>query len=116
MTRKIETRDEFRLWVMSVLRDCEYGTELDVFFRSGLRTLLSEEQQEKVIDGTDNFMVYYDIVHGTTLIVNTRTGRHGFAKCGHSYFSYYVGAAIAWCKYCGKEIPIFDSSWTATIE
>lgn len=116
MSLEIKTREEFRAWVMSALRDCECATLLDVFFRSGLRTLLSEKQQGKVIDGTNSFMIYYDTDHGTTLIVNTRNGRHGFAKCGHSQFSYYVGAAVAWRKYCGVEIPIFDAAWTATLE
>lgn len=98
--------DSFVMWVCSALKDLRYASGIDMqdvctrLERSDLRKLTLYEEGRP-------FVIVFDIIKGTTAIINTRTGRTGFSKCGHNPFNYAIGAAVAWCRYCKREVPIW---------
>lgn len=53
------------------------------------------------------FMRIMDVKNGRVTILNLNTGKMGIARCNSKFdgFDAKTGIAIAWMRYCGKEIP-----------
>lgn len=104
--RTLYSKSSFMMWLLSTLDDFKYASGFDIRYTS---MSLSKSDLRNISLCSDDrpFVITFDMVHGTTSIVNTKTGRSGFSKCGHSKFSYLIGTAVAWHRYCKKDVPYF---------
>lgn len=93
-------------WV-KMIRDAYNDYRMSVMSKHKEYVITRNDFKQPPVMISYSFMRIMDVGKGRVTILNLNTGKMGTAKCNSKFdgFDAKTGIAIAWMRYCGKEIP-----------
>lgn len=105
VTMSIYKQELYNSWVNSHWHDARMWNDnkaVPIFKHNDTGLVI---ENEKFFDRI-SIQIHIYPTEGKVVILNTRTGKCGIAKChSEECFSESVGIAIAWARYCNEKIP-----------